>query len=107
LERGDRVDAIVSNPPYIDDADLASLAPEVSAHEPRMALAGGAGGFAVTSRLLGQVGNVLAPGGVLVMEIGKGQDEGVAVHLCDAGLSLERIAPDLAGIPRVVVARRA
>lgn len=107
LERGERVDAVVSNPPYVDEADLPGLAPEVSEHEPRMALSGGAGGFAVMGRLVAQVGGVLAPGGVLVMEIGKGQEKEAAVHLREAGLSLERIAPDLAGIPRVVVARRA
>ena len=106
VERGEKLDLVVSNPPYVVDAEIGELAPEVKEHEPRMALAGGADGLATITRLLEGVGAVLDRGGVVVMEIGKGQDRQVAERVLSAGLDLLRIVPDLAGIPRVVVARK-
>lgn len=107
LARRAFVDAVVSNPPYIVDTEIQGLAPEVSEHEPRTALAGGGeDGLSVVSRLLRQVGNVLNEGGFLFMEIGQGQDQRVAELTRDSGLELLRTASDLAGIPRVVVARK-
>jgi release factor glutamine methyltransferase len=100
------VDAVVSNPPYVSDAELLTLEPEVAEHEPRIALAGGADGLAVVGRLLDQAKDVLASGGFLFMEIGKGQTEHVSEKIEDAGLELLRFVPDLAGIPRVAVARK-
>jgi len=106
LERGEKLDLVVSNPPYVVDAEFFELAPEVKEHEPRMALAGGADGLSTITRLLDGVGAVLDAGGAVVMEIGKGQDPQVAERVLAAGLDLLRIVPDLAGIPRVVVARK-
>ncbi|HLE71027.1 MAG TPA: peptide chain release factor N(5)-glutamine methyltransferase [Vicinamibacteria bacterium] len=106
VERGEKLDLVVSNPPYVVDAEIGELAPEVKEHEPRMALAGGADGLATITRLLEGVGAVLDRGGVVVMEIGKGQDRPVAERVLSVGLDLLRIVPDLAGIPRVVVARK-
>ena len=106
VERGEKLDLVVSNPPYVVDAEIGELAPEVKEHEPRMALAGGADGLATITRLLEGVGAVLDAGGVVVMEIGKGQDRPVAERVLSVGLDLLRIVPDLAGIPRVVVARK-
>jgi release factor glutamine methyltransferase len=106
VERGEKLDLVVSNPPYVVDAEIFDLAPEVKEHEPRMALAGGADGLATITRLLQGVGAVLTGAGVVVMEIGKGQDREVAERVHAAGLDLLRIVPDLAGIPRVVVARK-
>jgi release factor glutamine methyltransferase len=104
--RREKLDLVVSNPPYVVDAEIEELAPEVKEHEPRIALAGGADGLATITRLLEGVGAVLEPGGAVVMEIGKGQDPQVAERIRSAGLDLVRIVPDLAGIPRVVVARK-
>ncbi|HSF18466.1 MAG TPA: peptide chain release factor N(5)-glutamine methyltransferase [Vicinamibacteria bacterium] len=105
--RGDApFDAIVSNPPYIADDEMEELEPEVSEHEPRMALAGGADGLEVIERLIPRTRDVLAPGGVLVLEIAKGQDRRVEEIVERAGLEMQRIASDLAGIPRIVVARK-
>jgi release factor glutamine methyltransferase len=101
-----RIDAIVSNPPYVSDAELLQLEPEVAEHEPRIALAGGADGLSVIGRLLHQARSVIATGGFLVMEIGKGQVAQVSEKIEDAGLELLRFVPDLAGVPRVAVARR-
>ena len=106
LARGEILDLLVSNPPYVVDSEIADLAPEVKEHEPRMALAGGVDGLAAITRLLTGAGTALRDGGSLVMEIGKGQDREVGSRVGAAGLELLRIAPDLAGIPRVVVARK-
>jgi release factor glutamine methyltransferase len=107
VERGSRVDAVVSNPPYVVDAEIESLAPEVAEHEPRTALAGGGeDGLSVVARLLAQANEALKEGGLLFMEIGQGQDRRVAELASEAGLELLRIVPDLSGIPRIVVARR-
>jgi release factor glutamine methyltransferase len=106
VERGEQLDLVVSNPPYVVDADIEGLAPEVKEYEPRLALAGGADGLSAITRLVEGVSAVLAEGGALVMEIGQGQDREVSERVRSAGLELSRIAPDLAGIPRVVVARK-
>jgi ribosomal protein L3 glutamine methyltransferase len=62
-------DLIVSNPPYVSDAEMAAL-PEEYRHEPDMALRSGADGLDVTRRLLRGADERLAPGGVLVVEVG-------------------------------------
>ncbi|MGH9337690.1 MAG: peptide chain release factor N(5)-glutamine methyltransferase, partial [Vicinamibacteria bacterium] len=77
VERKERVDAVVTNPPYVIDDEIPELAPEVAEHEPRLALAGGADGLDTIARLLRGVGAVLESGGLVVMEIGKGQEDSV------------------------------
>lgn len=98
-------DLIVSNPPYVTAAEYASLAPEVH-FEPRTALASGPEGLNDIRGVLGAAERHLAPGGLLLMEIGHGQAEAVK-ELIDLAPTLEltRISPDLQGIPRVVVAK--
>lgn len=62
------VDVVVSNPPYIPTADLADLPAEVAAHEPLIALDGGADGLVVVRRIAEQARAWLRPGGLLVVE---------------------------------------
>ncbi len=100
------LDAVVSNPPYIPDEELAGLEPEVTEHEPRSALSGGADGLDVIRRLGPQAHRALRPGGVLIMEIGHGQSQAVEALLREAAMEEERVVADLAGIPRVVIARK-
>jgi release factor glutamine methyltransferase len=100
------LDAVVTNPPYISDEELEKLAPEVIGHEPRVALAGGKEGLGVIAELLPQVAKALRPEGLLFMEIGCGQEARAGELVRDSGMAVVRVAPDLAGIPRVVVARK-
>jgi release factor glutamine methyltransferase len=98
-------DAIVSNPPYIPDQEIAGLEPEVARFEPRLALAGGADGLDCFRALAPDIARLLAPGGVAALEVGQGQDEPVSQLLQAAGLQIQPPRRDLAGIARCVVAR--
>jgi release factor glutamine methyltransferase len=98
-----RVDLVASNPPYVGESD--PLPPEVRDHEPRLALFPPGGPAALYARLAAAAADVLKPGGILVLEIGAGMEVEVT-RLCEsAGLRVERVIPDLQGIPRTVVAR--
>jgi release factor glutamine methyltransferase len=99
-------DLIVSNPPYIPSGDIAGLEPEVSVHEPRLALDGGEDGLEAYRRLWPDVARLLKPGGRFCVEIGAGQGPDVTALARAAGLEVEAIKPDLAGIGRVVLGRR-
>lgn len=102
-----RLEAVVSNPPYIPEGELAGLQPEVGAFEPRLALAGGEDGLTIHRRLLKDALEFLKPGGRLVLEVGQGQ----AGRLCRiavtrGGYGLARVIQDSAGIERVVCLTR-
>jgi len=95
---------IVSNPPYVPLHQREGLQREVRDWEPAVALFGGETGFDIYRRIVADAPRVLEPGGWLVMELGFGCHECVAEML--AGWSDLRIEPDLAGIPRVIAARK-
>lgn len=100
-------DLVVSNPPYIPTRDLAGLEPEVRAHDPRLALDGGPDGYDPYRIIFQQAaGPLLAPGGLLVVEIGIGQEADLSTLAQRAGLALVRNASDLSGIPRALAFRR-
>ena len=100
-------DLIVSNPPYIPDRELTTLAPEVAHHEPRTALSGGSDGLDPARALLPAALANLREGGWIVMEIGAGQSDGVRRIASQAGVVVVDICPDLQGIPRAVIMRGA
>ena len=101
-----RVDLVVSNPPYVDPAEVPGLEPEVRDHEPRDALVAKDGCDALYTRLAREAAAVLKPGGTLTVEMGAGMEVRVRCALTDAGLHVTGVRPDLAGIARVVVAAR-
>lgn len=101
-----RFDAVVANPPYIASAAIAGLMPEVRDHDPHLALDGGADGLGAYRAIAAELPRVLPKRGLLVAEIGAGQADAVAGILQQHGLDLDGLAPDLAGITRVVAARR-
>jgi len=99
-------DAILSNPPYITVAEMATLAPEVL-QEPELALCGGKDGLDFYRRLVDGGLARLKPDGFMAVEVGAGQAAVVAELAVQAGWRTERIIPDYAGIERVVVLRSA
>jgi release factor glutamine methyltransferase len=107
LPVGEVFSLIASNPPYIVDAELATLDPEVRDHEPRLALDGGKEGLDYYRRIVVDAPSFLEINGILVLEVGHKQATDVATLLNDAGMwQVVETRPDLNGIPRVVVARK-
>lgn len=100
---GQCYDAILSNPPYIPDGDIAALAPEVRLKEPRTALAGGKDGLDFYRRLTADAPAHLKDGGFLAVEVGIHQAAPVAT-LAVPAFSHTEILKDYAGIERVVIA---
>ncbi|MGE9841931.1 peptide chain release factor N(5)-glutamine methyltransferase [Selenomonas bovis] len=100
---GQCYDAILSNPPYIPDGDIAALAPEVRLKEPRTALAGGRDGLDFYRRLTSDAPALLKDGGFLAVEVGIHQAAPVAA-LAVPSFSRTEILKDYAGIERVVIA---
>ena len=100
----DRSTSIVSNPPYIASGDIAALAPEVRDFDPRLALDGGPDGLDFYRAIAAAAPALLAPDGVLVVELGIGQAEPVAALFAAAGLAPSPPQPDLNGMPRALVA---
>ena len=100
-------DLIVSNPPYIRSAEIIDLATEVRDHDPLSALDGGSDGLDAYRALVPQAARLLAPGGVLVVEVGHDQSADVERLMTAAGLTLERPPKaDLAGTARAVAGRK-
>jgi release factor glutamine methyltransferase len=105
--RAARAHLVLSNPPYVEDGAWEKLPPEIRDWEPAGALRGGPDGLAVHRRLRAAAPAHLVPGGWIAVEVGAGQDGAVA-DLYRYGGEFEevRVIPDLAGIARVVSARR-
>jgi release factor glutamine methyltransferase len=102
LDGAGDVDAVVSNPPYVEDG--APLQPEIVRHEPAVALYAGPEGLTVIRRLVAQV--AASPARFVGLEVGMGQAAEVAGVLRAAGFAETGVRRDLAGIERVVVGRR-
>ncbi len=103
----ERFDLIVSNPPYVPEADRATLAVEVREYEPGLALFAGEDGLGIYRRLIPAASHGLSANGSLVLEIGHGQAEAIRELFLAAGFEEPEFTPDLQGIPRVACARLA
>jgi len=102
-----RFDFVVSNPPYVSEAELETLIPEVRKFEPRVALLAGQRGTEVIESLLPQAAERLHPGGHLLVEISPMiHDAARALFEADGRYELGPTVKDLARLPRVVRARR-
>jgi len=95
------VDLIVSNPPYVSDAEYAQLEPQIRDHEPADALLAG-DGYDFYKRIAAQAGARLNPGGALVLEIGSTQEAAVKKLLNEHKFDKIDSARDLGGRPRVI-----
>ncbi len=102
LLAGLEADAVVSNPPYVQDD--AQLAPEIARHEPALALYAGPDGMDAYERLAPGVS--AAGASWVAFEVGEGQADAVEELLAEAGYANTQRRRDLAGIERVVVAWR-
>ncbi len=98
------VDALVSNPPYIESAVCETLDPRVKDHEPRLALDGGASGLDFYDRYLADALNILKPGGAVFFEIGENQGDALRKLMTDYGFIDIRIEKDYAGHDRYATA---
>jgi release factor glutamine methyltransferase len=104
---GRRFDFIVSNPPYVAEREMAGLQRDVRDYEPHLALVAGPRGTEVIERLIPQAAERLVPGGWLLSEISPQLDAAVRdLIAADDRFELFPTIKDLAGLPRVVQARR-
>jgi len=98
-------DFVVSNPPYVANDEIKMVQREVRDFEPRIAWGGLERGDEIYRRLFAQALRVLRPRGHVAVEIGYNKRD-VVVALLGSGWADVEVRPDLAGIPRVVTARR-
>jgi release factor glutamine methyltransferase len=98
-----RFDLIVSNPPYIAQAEMDALSPEVRDWEPHLALSPGGDGLDAYRRISAGLRDHLMPGGRVLVEIGATQGSAVADLFRGAGLHAVDVLPDMDGRDRVVV----
>lgn len=101
---GETFDAILSNPPYIGEEEIARLMPEVREWEPRLALTPGLDGLLFYRRLAAEGVALLRPGGFLAVEVGHRQASAVRGLFESAGLTVA-VHRDTAGIERAVIGR--
>lgn len=99
-------DLVFSNPPYIDTAGIASLAPDVAAYEPMEALDGGKDGLDAYRSLALLLPKVMKSGGRAFIELGLGQADAAARIFQGQGLVIDALVNDLAQIPRCLVLAR-
>jgi len=99
----DTFDLIVSNPPYIESAEIAGLATEVRAHDPLLALDGGADGLTAYRDIVAGLPSALRVGGFAVLELGAGQETAVTQLAQAAGLRARGTKADLGGVIRALV----
>ncbi len=99
-------EVIVSNPPYLTDAEVAAAEPEVRVHDPRSALVAPDAGLADLKKIIAGAATRLAPGGLLALETGVAQHEALLAAVAAAGLREGEGRADLRGRPRFVLARK-
>jgi release factor glutamine methyltransferase len=101
---GGPFDLLVSNPPYIEAGAIERLMPEVARFEPKLALDGGPDGLVAYRTIATAAPALVAPGGRILVEAGEGQATEISKIFASAGLAMEVLWKDLAGIDRVVSA---
>ena len=100
-----RFDLIISNPPYIPTAEIASLQPEVRDFDPRAALDGGADGLDFYRMFASEAAAFLQPGGKLMLEFGDGQADALKKVFESQKWIVEAVRDDYSQRPRILIAR--
>lgn len=98
-----KFDLIVSNPPYVTEAEYGKLMEEVAGHEPRIALVAGEDGLDIYKRLIKEAPEYLKSNGILALEIGCDQADDVSELMNENGFDEIKVVKDLAGLDRVVI----
>ncbi len=103
-EKEEKFDFVISNPPYVGEADADKVQRQVREFEPKIAVFSGHEGMDIYRRLIPQAKESLYPGGWFVTEIGYSEEEKVRSLLAE--WSNVQVTPDLQGIPRVIAAKK-
>jgi release factor glutamine methyltransferase len=106
VPEGRRFELVLANLPYVREEEWEGLAPEITRYEPREALIAGADGVEAIASTVPATVAALEPGASLALEVGADQAGPVAELLLELGFGVVEGRPDLAGIPRVVLARQ-
>ena len=105
VPEGAAFDLVLANLPYVSEAELAALAPEITRYEPREALVAGPTGLEAIGALLEELGSGTVQADAVALEVGMGQAMKVGELLRGAGFAQVETRPDLVGIERVVLGR--
>lgn len=98
-------DLVISNPPYISEQEITALDVEVREHDPHLALSGGPDGLYAYRAIAAALPSLMHKGSHAVIELGHDQREAVTAIFMRGGLDVVRVAEDMSGIPRALVAR--
>ena len=98
-------DLIISNPPYIPSAEIATLQPEVRDFDPRAALDGGADGLDFYRMIAAQAKPFLKPDGKIMLEFGDGQAEAIREIFENEKWIVEAVKEDYCHRARILIAR--
>jgi len=102
----EKMDVVVSNPPYVREDEIEQLQPEVRDFDPREALVSGPTGLESYRRLLRSALDLLRPEGAIVLELGWDQAASVRQLAAEAGFRGIEVRPDLRSVPRVLIGER-
>jgi release factor glutamine methyltransferase len=105
LDSALRFDLITANPPYIPEAELATLQPDIREYEPELALTSGTDGLDLIRVIVPKARQHLVPLGILALEVGAGQSQRVVALMHEHGFTNVETRRDLAGRDRVVFGR--
>ena len=101
-----KYDLITANPPYVTDAEMEQLPPEVADFEPALALRGGPDGLDLYRAILENYTCALNPGGYVCFEFGMGQENAVCALLNGSGFEIVTLRKDMRNVVRAVLARK-
>ena len=98
-----KFDMVISNPPYIPESEISTLATEVKKYDPLRALSGGKDGLQFYRKLAEECRPFLKPHGMIAVEIGKSQEKDVIALFSENGFELKKTRKDLNGILRALL----